>query len=272
MNRAVGWSIFALVIPWLGVVASQLLIPPPLKTRDATSETAVPEKKLFGEYFFGGLGNTNLLDLKPTHRYSYTHGTCTSRDSPSYGRWEQRDGTILLFPDEEHGYPRSTHLIPVTWGERVLLIDKNQMPGFCVSLKNYGSLMNYGFHEDYTSRSKPNASPLAGKPSIPKKYQDFLDRGEITARVMGVNIDKSVVLFGKQVPRLQPGMQLCVDNHPAEREPWDKPELQILAVRGLWARARQVSVFSKYRKIILPGDTFTTGSTSDRPERTVSRF
>lgn len=230
-------------------------IPPaPISALPATVAThpLILEKLLLGEYFDGGGFGGHYLELKPNHRFSYRLQACVGIASRNQGTWQIQGEVVVLTPEDRTSIGHEwLHLkmIPVTWKNKLYLVDENEMPSFCHTLYTGAPDGVNGHYE----RELPLNSDTSL--SIPQRFHDFAAHGEVVTRVSSVDGKGIVTLEGTEVSRLKPGMHLCW------RQPeggW-KRELRVLDVQQSSARAQQISLHEEHEDRVRPYDLFTTG-------------
>lgn len=235
----------------------------------ASQRNTIPDEKLVGYYYFGdGMGDSNHLQLQKTHRFIRYLSGCGGEYNRIKGAWQQKNGFLILTPDSAYNPIESEinlRFIPVPWGKQIYLIDENEMPGFCAGIhhKDYW-LYTINSRRDYaTSNYLSSKRPTRqGKPSVPDRYQDFLENGEIQATVLAIDPRGDVLLKENGSHRLKPGMRLCLSDSR------DAPDITVTQVNGSDISARQLASIDKKKEQIRAGHIFTTGSHWNRPEGT----
>ena len=98
------------------------------------------ERDLAGVYYQGdGLGTNLVLVLAEDHRVGFAWYGCLGGGDKNGGTWSL-DGDVVVLrlaePDGPEGLRRiDARFVPVKWGERVYLVEEDQMPAFCVGLR-----------------------------------------------------------------------------------------------------------------------------------------
>ena len=150
-----------------------------------------------GSYYFGdGLGVNARLKLAPKSGFTFIWRGCLGVYDRNYGVvLLKKDGGLKLLPHFENSQAGfrgfATDLIPVLWGERHYLIPTDEMVAFCNDV-NSESEPRRGMHGMYFLRDGDHEKPIAGKPSVPKKYQAYMLDKPIFATITAVGDTKEV--------------------------------------------------------------------------------
>ena len=97
---------------------------------------------------------------------------------------------------------------------------------------------------------------------VPALYKDFLEHGEIRAKVTAIGRYGYIFLKESGSRRLKPGMRLCMSDSN------DTPDITVIQVNGSDISARQLPSIGQKKEQIRVGHIFTTGSNWNRPEGT----
>lgn len=128
-------------------------------------------------------------------------------------------------------------LLPVKWGERIYLLDKDD-------LQNFANAINLGLEPRTEMRSEPYfgsfflresdlAKSVSGKPSLPAEWQSFILTKPITAKIVALeDQDKTKVATINKGSRdgLKVGMKLLAKGE--EPSPWSKTGEILLVEEG----------------------------------------
>lgn len=131
--------------------------------------------ELPGRYYLGdGLGVNCRLSLEVNGRFSFCWTGCLGEYDRNEGSWTLEGDRLLMKPEKPNrreGFEgMNLRFMPVKWHDRVLLIDENEMPGFCASARGRTvSNEEYAQGTDYVRVDKVLASVRPGgvKPLIP---------------------------------------------------------------------------------------------------------
>ena len=146
--------------------------------------------------------------------------------------------------------------VPVKWGKRLYLVDENELPGFCgaIAKKDFPE----GLHgDDYVKFKGEELPKVEGKPIVPLRYEEFLEKGPIEATVTRVEASGDVVLDKGSENRLKPGMLLASQS-------WDRIELKIKSTTPKESVAVAFYYWNSDRPVRV-GDSVTTGEMYHRP-------
>ncbi len=224
-------------------------------------------QELAGRYHFGAIrGMQQELQLLKNHRFTYILDGCQGVYAHASGTWQQKNGSLLLVPKPPYDPIKSglnLRFIPVTWGQRLYLIDENQLPGFCAATQQktwdlhnrYISSMDFARHE---GRLLPK---IQGIPQIPMVFREFLTQGEIIATVTAATANDGILLRENGPSRLKLGMRLCLNRDG------NAPNVIVVSTDSAGVYVKPLP--TPYRQTpIHKGDVFTTGSYRYRPEGT----
>ncbi|MBX3118801.1 MAG: hypothetical protein KF784_07020 [Fimbriimonadaceae bacterium] len=186
------------------------------------------------------------------------------------GQWKFENGFLRLRPSQSQdlkGLPDSL-LVPIAWGERRYLVDRNQLAAFAVWAKTANDTAGI-----YTGKSREVRPDFVkrlqnyyigvrqGDPELPSAYMDFYKNGPAVARVIRHRTDDRFELDKGSEDRLFVGLVMFVKAREANLEIVSVTEhAAVAAVR-----------YSRNPHPILVGDTATSGDAASRPFSTGTR-
>jgi hypothetical protein len=155
----------------------------------------------------------------------------------------------------------NVRFIPVKLGHRHLMIDENQMPGFCAAAREKTPPAEEYVHgDDYVKRLSSEAAPGKDELVIPQRFGDFYEKGLIVAKVIRINTDGTVMLDKGSTNRLRPGLLMAVTG-------WARINLEVVSVSERESVARPFYFWNSDRRVRV-GDELTTGKEWQRPRGT----
>lgn len=224
------------------------------------------EKEIHGRYYFGdGLAVNCSLSLDPNHRFTFKWRGCLGEYDSNFGPWKL-DGDIVILspgrPNIREGFRgMSVRLVPVKWGKRHYLIDEHEMPGFCAAAAQGKFPRRDDIHgRDYVKCDGGKLPAIQGTPLIPKRYQEFYEKGPIEAKVILIDKTGNVVLDKGTAGRLKLGMLLAISEY-------GRIELKVVSVTQDQALAQPLYYWNSDRPVKV-ADRFTTGNYWHRPRGT----
>lgn len=270
----VAGSLAVALAGWLCLhVASHIQPGIPLKTGlpPATRKAPLPallfdEQEIDGEYYFGdGWGVNCRLTLRADHRFRFErrgYGRVCDRNS---GSWTLQGDVIVCRPVNRNAREgvkgMGIRYIPVKWGRSLWLVDENQMPGFCDAVVAGDTITAIGLRgTDYVTMEGGKPLAVHGKPFVPSRYREFLDKGAVRAKVISVSADGSVTLDKGSADRVEPGMLFTT----AASKDIDVNVVKVDAHRSVG----QARYFRNSDGRVEAGDRLTTGDYRTRPHGT----
>jgi hypothetical protein len=147
-----------------------------------------------GEYYEGdGLGVGISLALAPQAGYVFEWHGCMGVYDRNFGGVSVVDGKLRLsftFANAREGFQGiSSEFIPVSWGSRVYLIPPDDMIEFCNSV-NAGREPRNNIHGLHLLRCGDEKKPVAGFPSVPDAYAQYLQERPITSEIIATGAAK----------------------------------------------------------------------------------
>jgi len=225
--------------------------------------------ELPGTYYqpHGRVGGSTL-ELAADRRFSVVERCSGQEIDRDQGTWGLEGDTLVLQPeraaDRGRGGGVDVRYLPVKWGNRLLLIDENGMPGFCADVRGESPHRCAG---SYVKRADPEANPGEGEPLIPDRFREFYEKGPVRARVAAIGDDGTLTLDQGAADRLRPGMRMAlwrpesidpVTGVPRHLRWGEWIELIVESVGERDAVAR-VHYFRNSERRVQVGDQFTTG-------------
>jgi hypothetical protein len=233
-------------------------------TSTVATKLLFDEKELYGRYYFGdGLGVNCSLVLETDHRFTFKWRGCLGEYDRNSGTW-RLEGDILALrpekPNKREGF-QGTNLrfIPVKWGARYFLVDENEMPGFCAATSQDNMRRFDRIHgHDYVKWIGGELAPTEGKPIVPERYKEFLEKGPVDAAVVRIDDEGAVILNKGTSDRIKPGMLLAAEGDCC------RIELKVVSAKEHESLAQAFYFWNSDRRVSA-GDRFTTGTHWDRP-------
>ena len=242
-------------------------------TVSVSAQQTLSVNELAGTYVAGHNFGGSSITLEADGTYSQNSGACTMATKES-GKYLLSDGvirfTILkytgvqfsdeskeidLFNDEArkefYGYrdgekvePLKTEftLLPVKWGERIYLIDEDDLKDFSnainLGLEPRNELRSEPYYGQFYLRESDLSKSASGKPSLPTEWQSFILSKPVTAKIVAVEPQgktKIATINRGSRDGLKVGMKLLVKEQ--EPSPWGK-EGEILSVEERTAKVQ----------------------------------
>jgi hypothetical protein len=264
----------ALKIAVLGIGAAlagsqgQLPTPPSADPLQGGTKPIVSREDLIGSYYLGdGLGQNCHLELMRDGTFKFRWTGCLGEYDKNSGRWQQKGDLVTLQPQRENRHEGfegvNTRFVPVIWDNHLFLVDEYEAPGFLSTLRKgdpYGIDEIHG--QDYIKVDGTSYEPVSipGPSRFPERFRDFLEKGPVTARVVSISKDGTVVLNKGSKDRIRAGLMLG----PIE---WYTADLEVISVEDHRAVARAGFFFNSNR-LVQVGDEYSTGGLYFRPHGT----
>jgi hypothetical protein len=223
------------------------------------------DANLLGTYYFGeGEGVNCRLTLSRDRKFTFKWNGCLGEYDHNQGTWSIDGDVIVLkpeLPNRREGFKgMGVRFIPALWGRRVMLIEENEMPGFCAAAtKDQAPTEEYVRGSDYVRLTTTNDNHA--KPVVPDRFAVFL-RGAIEATVLRVDKQGRAVLDKGSDDGVSRGMLLCQKDY-VDGE-YGGVDLLVLTVTKHQAIARCIYFFNSNR-FVKAGRRYTTGEGGPRP-------
>ncbi len=234
-------------------------------TVNVSAQQILNASELAGTYVAGHNFGGSSINLQADGTYSQDSGACTMATKES-GQYLLSEGivrfTILKYTgvqfsdqskeidlfnpearkeffghrDDEKVEPLKNEftLLPVKWGERVYLIDENDLRDFSnainLGLEPRTDLRSEPYYGSFFLRESDLQKSVTGKPSLPAQWKTFLLSERVTAEIVRIETQAktqvATINRGSQ-DGLKVGMKLLVEGQ--EPSPWST-EGEILSV------------------------------------------
>jgi len=223
---------------------------------------AVELSTLFGTYSTSKF----TLTIDRTGHYRQTWGDCTT-ESYEQGTYVVKDNVISLvvakrgvrdrdakhwknlldpkiwkrFESSDEPWPMQWQLFPITWGERLYLMEKDDFVDFANAI-NFGIEPRAGVVCDWPwggfyLREGDNNKRVSGRPLLPEDVVSLLLDNPVEAEIAGIERDgeaRVAILNKGTIAGLRPGMRLILQGG----QPKYSSEMKIIAANENSARLR----------------------------------
>lgn len=164
---------------------------------------------LAGQYFEGdGLGVNWSLTLTSKGSFSFTWHGCLGLYDESEGNFAVEGGALVLRPAKPTKTSRlPTRWLPIVWGERMYLLEENQIPLF-TQYVNFGwepRTQQYGLFMIRQTDWEKNAT---GSPRLPAQWAGFILDRPVDSLVTRLLPGRRAEIGAGINARLRPGMLL----------------------------------------------------------------
>jgi hypothetical protein len=244
-----------------------------LFTVNLSAQQILSVSELAGTYVAGHNFGGSSITLEADGTYFQNSGACTMATKES-GKFALSDGIVrftilkstgVQFSDESKEYdlfnpearkeffgyrddekvePLKTEftLLPVKWGERIYLIDEDDLKDFAnainLGLEPRAELSSEPYYGSFFLRESDLQKSVSGKPSLPAEWQSFLLSKPVTAKIVAIELQgktKIATINRGSRDGLKVGMKLLVKEQ--EPSPWGK-EGEILSVEERTAKVQ----------------------------------
>jgi hypothetical protein len=223
------------------------------------SAQTAPLAGIAGSYYRGdGLGVNQSLVIAPGGTYGFSWRGCVGTYASSTGQATLRDGELVLTASTRNKESREAaeeSYLPVRWGGRLYLIEKDQMIRF-INEVNLGTEPRDDAYGLIYLREEDWKVAASGSPDLPLSYQQYLLKkpaeGAVLRRIKASGAFK--VDFGLQ-SGLAPGMALVAEGEEAE----SFCELEVVSVAETSLIAKPIMSTCRFLR---PGNPVTTSLSS----------
>ncbi len=178
------------------------------------------------EYYYGGT-------------YAFRNGvlilTTTKETVKGHGETDDQAKNLLdakVFREMYHEDPpterKNDELVPIQWGERLYLIEKEELSEFCnainLGLEPRNDLRSNGYLGSFYLRNGDQNKSASGHPALTSDLLGLLLTKPVESTIKSIlredDVDIAVIDKGSEVG-LKPGMRMIV----TEQDSWDGPDL-----------------------------------------------
>ncbi|MFL6259105.1 MAG: hypothetical protein ACJ76Y_05280 [Thermoanaerobaculia bacterium] len=218
-----------------------------------------PLAEVAGSYYRGdGLGVNQSLMIEPGGSYGFSWRGCLGTYASSTGQATLRDGELVLTASSRNKESRKAaeeSYLPVRWGGRLYLIEKEAMMGF-INEVNLGTEPRNDAYGLVYLRQEDWKVAVSDPPDLPPSYQQYLLKkpaeGAVLRKIEASGAFK--VDFGLQ-SGLAPGMALVAEGEEAE----SFCELEVVSAAETTLIAKPLMSTCGFLR---PGNPVTTGLSS----------
>ena len=138
---------------------------------------------LAGKYYFGDhLGSNERLIIQEDGYYSYKGSRCLGTYAKSAGKASLVNGVLTLKPETASG-TQPSDLIPLKWGDRLYLIDKDEILDFCNEINQAFEPRKYD--EGFTYIREPDwRKAVTGAPNLPEEWRSFVLKKPLKGKIV----------------------------------------------------------------------------------------
>ena len=191
---------------------------PPGQLTSEKKLNGVPLQEIAGKYYLGdGLGLNWYLDISPAGRFCFLWRGCLGIYDRKKGWIEATNDSLIFHPNLNFlkmirgTRSASMEMIPVRWGDRVYLIQKEKMVEFCSEI-NLGMEPRRDMHGQYYLREKDLGDPPEGRPQLPSQWRKYILDAPVRGHVVQlVDSRKGLINVGSR-SGLLPGMILYAND------------------------------------------------------------